>query len=297
MMKLDQGVCLNVTEPQENPLVPNQKLRQMYTAMVEARILDEHIAKSQVKAKTRLASTRGQEACRVSTAIELAPGDLVSNSHPGVVMDHILGADTSFHSKHLSNLLAPKKTVHLTGPKQLPWIEDENDRLSLAAGAALAFKSSKQTSLVVAYVPRHQARGGNWRRLLTLSAQLELPIIFVVLPGEAGSRKADSASRVGAKARSCGLPGIPVDAGDAVALYRVTQESIGRIRIGGGAVVIDCVTHPIQEKLPDPVEQMKIFLLEKKVSTTTWLDRAGDTFLKKLQRLQLNHRKNNNLQK
>ena len=269
----------------------------MYTAMVESRVLDEHLAKEQGKAKTRLASTRGQEACRVSTAIELAPGDLVSNSQPGVVMDHILGADTGFLSKHLSSLLAPKKAVSLTGPKQLPWIEDENDRLSLAVGAALAFKSSKQTSLVVIYVDRQHARGGNWRRLLTLSAQLELPIIFVVLPGEPGSRKADSVGRVSAKARACGLPGIPVDASDAVALYRVCQESIGRIRIGGGAVLIDCVTYPIQAKLPDPLLQMKSFLLEKKVSTATWLNQAGDTFRKKLQRLPLSHRKNNNLQK
>src|SRR5579871_1499234 len=161
----------------------------MYLAMAEARVLDEHIAKSQVKTKTRLASTRGQEASRVSTAIELAPGDLVSNSQPGVVMDHILGADTSFLSKHISSLLAPKKAVDLTGPKQLPWIEDENDRLALAVGAALAFKSLKQTNLVVIYVNRQHARGGNWRRLLTLSSELELPIINVVLPAEPGSRK------------------------------------------------------------------------------------------------------------
>ena len=288
---------MNVTEPQENPLVPNKKLRQMYTAMVESRILDEHIAKSQAKAKTRLESMRGQEACRVSTAIELASGDLVSNSQPGIVMDHILGANTNFLSKRLSSLLAPKKTVDLTGPKQLPWIEAGNDRLFLAAGTALAFKSSKQTSLVVVYVSRHQARGGSWRRLLTLTAQLELPIIFVVLPGEAAGRRAESVSRVSAKARSCGLPGIPVDASDAVALYRVTQESMGRIRIGGGAVVIDCVTYPIHGKRPDPLKQMKSFLLEKKVSTATWLDQAGNPFLKKLQKLPQNHRKNNNLQK
>jgi len=288
---------LNVTEPQENPLVPNKKLRQIYLAMLDARILDEHIAKSQSKAKTRLASTRGQEACRVSTAIELGFSDLVSNSQPGIVMDQILGADTSFLSKHLSSLLAPRKAIDLTGPRQLPWIEDVNDRLALAAGAALAFKSSKQTNLIVTYVHRQHARGGNWRRLLTLSAKLELPIIFVVLPDEPGGRKADSVGRVSAKARSCGLPGIPVDASDAVALYRVTQESTGRIRIGGGAVVIECVTYPIHGKLPDPVQQMKSFLLEKKVATAAWLDQAGDTFREKLKSLPKNHRKNNNLQK
>jgi acetoin:2,6-dichlorophenolindophenol oxidoreductase subunit alpha len=269
---------LSETEPQENPLVNNKKLRQMYLAMIEARMLDEHIAKLQRKAKTRINSTRGQEACRVSTAIELVEGDLVSDSQAGVVMDYILGAESSAVRKRLSHPLARGKTVETTGAKQLPWIEDVDDRLRVALGAALAFKSLKQTNLVVAYIPRREARGGSWRKLLMLTAQLELPIILVVLPHETASRKADPIGRISAKARSCKLPGIPVDASDAVALYRVAQESIGRIRSGGGAVVIECVSLPVRGKVPDPVEQMKAFLLEKKACTSAWMEHAGDSF-------------------
>jgi TPP-dependent pyruvate/acetoin dehydrogenase alpha subunit len=268
---------LSETEPQENPLVTNKKLRQMYLAMVEARILDEHVAKLQRKAKTRLDSTRGQEACRVSTSIELGPGDLVSDSQAGVAMDHILGADASAVLKRLSGLISQKKMVEIAGTRQLPWIEGAGDRLSLAVGAALAFKSQKQTNLVVAYVPRREAGGGRWRRLLTLSAQLELPVIFVVLPAAVGKKKAVPVSHVSAKARSCGVPGIPVDSSDAVALYRVAQESIGRIRAGGGAVLIDCVTYPVNGKVLDPVEQMKSFVLGKKAGTSAWIEHAGDS--------------------
>src|SRR5580692_9314214 len=81
-------------EKDENPLVPNEKLRQMYRAMAEARVLDEHITKLQkrVKGRRKLDSIRGQEACRVSTAIDLGPGDLVSDSQVGVVMELIAGA-------------------------------------------------------------------------------------------------------------------------------------------------------------------------------------------------------------
>ena len=65
----------------ENPLVNNKKLRQMYVAMVGARVLDEYVAASKGKRKkaVQLDSTRGEEACRVSTAIELIEGDLVSD--------------------------------------------------------------------------------------------------------------------------------------------------------------------------------------------------------------------------
>ena len=277
----DEGlgrVCLSETEPYENPLVPNKKLRQMYLAMVEARILDEHVATLRRKAKTRLDSTHGQEACRVSTAIELEPGDLVSDSQQGVVMSHILGTATGAMLKRLSNLISREKTVEIVGTKQLPWIEDVGDRLSLAVGAALAFKSQKQANLVVAYVPRREAGGGRWRRLLTLCAQLELPVIFVVLPVAVGKKKAVPVGHVSAKARSCGVPGIPVDSSDVVALYRVAQESIGRIRAGGGAVLIDCVTYPVDGKVLDPVEQMKSFVLGKKAGTSAWIEHAGDSF-------------------
>src|ERR1700732_5229499 len=94
---------LSETEMHENPLVPNTKLRQMYMAMAEARVLDEHIAKSQKTVKgRRLESTRGQEACRVSMAIDLGPGDLVSDSQVGVVMDLIAGAKASSLLKRLA---------------------------------------------------------------------------------------------------------------------------------------------------------------------------------------------------
>jgi TPP-dependent pyruvate/acetoin dehydrogenase alpha subunit len=254
----------------------------MYLAMVEARILDEHVGKLQRKAKTKLDSTRGQEACRVSTAIELISGDLVSDSQAGVAMDHILGADAGAVLKRLSGLISRKKTVEIAGTRQLLWIEDAGDRLSLAVGAALAFKSQKEANLVVAYVPRREAGGGRWRRLLTLCAQLELPVIFVVLPAAAGKKKAVPVGHVSAKARSCGVPGIPVDSSDAVALYRVAQESIGRIRAGGGAVLIDCVTYSVDGKVLDPVAQMKSFLLGKKACTSAWMEHAGDSLRERI---------------
>ena len=39
--------------PQENPLIPNKKLRQMFVAMTEMKMLDEHIAELQRKHKVR----------------------------------------------------------------------------------------------------------------------------------------------------------------------------------------------------------------------------------------------------
>jgi TPP-dependent pyruvate/acetoin dehydrogenase alpha subunit len=274
---------LSETAPHENPLINNKKLQQLYLAMVEARILAEHIARLQrgVKAGRRLDSTAGQEACRVSTAIELGPGDLVSDAQQGVVMELVLGAKVGHVLKRIA-ALGSKGELRDDG-RVLPWIEDVDDRLRTALGAALAFKSLKQASLVLAYVRRRDAGGGSWRRILTLAGKLELPIIFVVLPEVEGKKKRHTGvSNISAKARSCGVPGIPVDSSDAVAIYRVAQESIGRVRGGGGAVVIDCVAYPVEGKVVDPVAQMKAFLLGKKVGAPAWLNHAGDAFRKRI---------------
>jgi TPP-dependent pyruvate/acetoin dehydrogenase alpha subunit len=71
-----------------------------------------------------------------------------------------------------------------------------------------------------------------------------------------------------------------VDAGDAVALYRVAQESLGRTRGGDGPVLIECIEFRMRGKgggsPVDPVAQMKKHLIGRKVCTKVWLEGAGE---------------------
>jgi TPP-dependent pyruvate/acetoin dehydrogenase alpha subunit len=269
-------------EQDENPLVPNEKLRQMYRAVAEARVLDEHITKLQkrVKGRRRLESIRGQEACRVSTAIDLGPGDLVSDSQVGVVMDLLAGEKVSSLLTHVAELRSGKKekrkkTTGVYG--RLPWIDDAEERLRMAMGAALSFKALGRANVVVAYVRGDEIAKNVWRKLLEFASRLELPIIFVVLPA---GRTRNGATNVSGRTARWGVPGIPVDAGDAVALYRAAQESLGRTRGGDGPVLLECVEFRVKSRsgsLPvDPLVQMKKFLLGRKVCTEAWLKGAGD---------------------
>jgi acetoin:2,6-dichlorophenolindophenol oxidoreductase subunit alpha len=276
----------------ENPLVPNKKLRQMYEAMAEARVLDEHIAKMQkgLKTRRRLDSTHGQEACRVSTAIDLRPGDLISDSHVGVTMDLLSGAKTDSQLKrvaafHSGKIDRPTFSRDGASKMQLPWIEDPVDQLKVAIGAALSFKTLKRENVVVAYVRRDELAKWQWQQVLELVSKLDLPMIVVALPGTT-EKKNRAATSLSSKARSWGLPGIPVDASDAVALYRVAQESMGRIRTGGGPVLIDCIAYRTKgargDSPGDPILQMRHFLLARKVGTETWLQNVGDSFRRRL---------------
>jgi TPP-dependent pyruvate/acetoin dehydrogenase alpha subunit len=293
---------LSDTGMHENPLVPNAKLRQMYLAMAEARVLDERVAglKKGVtrlkgpkgsKIRGRLDSIRGEEACRVSTAIDLRPGDLVSDSQAGVVMDLLAGAKVGSLLKRVAELRSGKESrkeirKKINGAKAdgasgrlLPWIDDVGERLRMAMGAALSFKTLGQANVVVAYVRHGEVGKAVWRKVLELAGKLELPVIFVVLPAGRGEKR-DRVANLSANTARWGVPGIPVDAGDAVALYRVAQESLGRTRGGDGPVLIECMAYPRGSSRAgspdDPLVQMKKFLIGRKVCTKAWLERAGN---------------------
>jgi TPP-dependent pyruvate/acetoin dehydrogenase alpha subunit len=269
---------LSKTEVHENPLVPDKKLRQIYVSMVEARSLDDYINRLQgsVKRRRKLDSTRGQEACRISTAIDLAPGDLVSDSQMGVVMERLAGETMSFLLQRADALCSLKKVKESktagVARRFLPWIEYPVERLRLVLGAALSFKVSGRPNVVVAYVSRGSVSKGDWRRLLSLAAKLELPVIFVVLPSIRTEKTAKNIS-LSDRARRWGVPGVPVDAGDAMALYRVAQESLGRIRSGDGPVLIECLEFRSQNQgANDPLTQLRDSLIHRKVCAKSWLN-------------------------
>jgi TPP-dependent pyruvate/acetoin dehydrogenase alpha subunit len=152
-------------------------------------------------------------------------------------------------------------------------------------GAALSFKTLGRPNVVVAYVRHGEIGKGVWKRLLGQAGTLELPVIFVVLPAAKGEKR-NGVANLSAKTARWGVPGIPVDARDAVALYRVAQESLGRTRGGDGAVLIECMEFRVEGKAgvsADPLVQMKEFLLSRKVCTKAWLRGAGEALRRQIE--------------
>lgn len=230
----------------------------------------------------------------MSIALELTAGDLVSEKTATPMTRLILGAEPGallselVPSRKNPRKRSPLKTSQADGlAQQLPAISDARERLRIAMGAALALKALKRDNIVVAYAGHRELRGSAWKKVLSTAAMLELPIIFVVLPAAQG-HKNSSDTIVCPKARSCGVPCIPVDSADAVALFRVAQESLGRARGGDGPVVIECLSYTHQGRTVarhDPLTQMRSFLLERKVCDSDWLDAAGRAFQLQLKRL------------
>ena len=101
-------------------------------------------------------------------------------------------------------------------------------------------RQGPDSGVVVVYSRPGEVSPAIWRKALTFAAEQLLPVVFVVLPA-AGRRGGAGPGAMSAVASRHGVPGMAVDADDAVALYRVAQEAIGRARIGGGAALMECV--------------------------------------------------------
>ena len=93
-----------------------------------------------------------------------------------------------------------------------------------------------------------------------------------------------------ALALGCGVPAIVVDADDAVAIYRVAQESIGHARIGGGAALIECVPFVMKgaagkvRVTEDAIAGLERTLVQRGIETRAWMEREAKAFARRLAR-------------
>jgi TPP-dependent pyruvate/acetoin dehydrogenase alpha subunit len=272
-------------ESGENPLVPNARLREMYTTMLEARTLEEAVAKLSRNASRirRAASIRGQEAVRASVVLQLVDSDLVSDVEISAGMGSILGTDAKLLLKSFTSAKAKRPAIS----RLLPAIPETEQRIQMALGAALALKTQGKQGVVVAYLRKDDLRKAAYPRILKTAAANELPVVFIVLPRSGRAKPGDGVATVARISGKAGVPGIPVDTCDSVALYRVTQESLGRARGGDGPVLIECLQWkrskakgaPIPE---DPIEHLRQFLLGRKISTEAWFRKTTSTATRRL---------------
>jgi len=279
--------------PFENPLIPNKRLCAVYTAMAELRLLDAFVASraNAKKPKVQLQASLGLEACRVSTALNLEPGDLTSESAPSIATRFLRGAK-------LAELIAQVEAFH-TGPRkaaaafssasELPLLAPGKERIYLALGAAQTLKAApsgktaKLSRILVAYVNPTELNTSEWTEALHFASIHALPILFVAFPD--ASVSAAKIGRLSRNATAAGVPGILVDSADPVALYRVMQESLERMRHNGGPVLMECIEFRPTPRQPvaDPIATMAAFLLGRKVVTEDWMRSVEQKFRKRLE--------------
>lgn len=239
----------------ESPLISHARMRAMFRALVEVRALNARLPRAH-------ALPRLMEACWVATAIDLRDGDLTSDSAGGALLHYIRAAGLRAHAASAATARA------LLAAPASPFPGTTADRLLCAVGAAMALKQAPgpRTSAVVAYARTNALTAQDWSRFFKLAHPGDLPLVIVAIP--APGLLLDLNKLAARK-----LPVIPVDAGDAVAIYRVTQEAVVRARTLGGTVVIQAHSYGT-----DPIAVLAKQLVAKGICLRTWPQSVQSAF-------------------
>jgi pyruvate dehydrogenase E1 component alpha subunit len=215
----------------ENPLLPHRKLQELHALILHCRALDRAL-----RGKTK---SPAREALLAASAIHLQPGDLI-----------FAEADDSVAAS-----LAPKSSARKSLRKPTQAVEFQLPRLAAAAAAAHSLKpspKSKSKNFVLAHT-HENALEPNWQATLRFAHDNKLPLLFLCAgahphPRQTAAQKANrNAFTWESVRRFCArlhLPLLPVDGEDAVALYRVFQESTLHARAGAAPAVIWAMFHP-----------------------------------------------------
>ncbi len=243
----------------ENPLLPHRKLRELHTLMVRTRELER---------KQR--ATNSREALLAATTMQLLPGDLLS-ARTG----DLTAAQLAPEGKKLN---PTDKKPRTSGA--LPPVANVPARLALCAAAAKALQAAGTDGVVLSFTHQAAIEPG-WLPALEWAQSAQLPLILACTDPTAGlptsSKKTKptepvldfaTINRLAARTK---LAVLTVDGEDAVAVYRVMQESVLRARNGGGPAVIWAIMSPATAKpkrAQQPIQRLEAYLSARNIPFT-----------------------------
>ncbi len=260
-------------------LISNAKLQQLYATMLRCRLLSERARRlrKQNGAARLFAACSGHEAIAVGCAIDLGPADTVTlathNGNAG------LGIATLVKGVALSDLICQIYARKTSAPAATA-----EEQLDVATSVATTNKRKKSGNVVVVFTDAKTATMSYWNEVLAHAAGKKLPIIFVVENNRAGAAVAENRGDLGVtlKAQDKAVPRITVDGSDVVAVYRVSHESLARVRRGDGPALVEGTTYRVpaktKSKHPDPLSHMEQYLATRKLFPAGWRVRLEQQF-------------------
>lgn len=213
-------------------IISNEKLLQIYAAMLKSRMLAERLRLlvEQGKLDNLCRPQLGFEAASAGVTIDLLSEDTVIPS-PGDIIVSFL------HGEPLKEILT--RATRSTPAAQL----DQSIR------AALDHKTAKNGKIAVVFSDGEDSFS---EQVLEAASAQKLPILFVCRKSQLSEGIALDAGRI---------PILPVDGVDAVAVYRVATESITHARRGNGPTRIECIFEPSEAH--NPILKMESYLDRK----------------------------------
>jgi len=241
-----------------SPLISNERLLALYDAMLRSRLL-ERKARSLRGAKRRAVFGSGQEAAVAGTLVGLKQSDALSVPQGALAPCLVKGvpAKTIFTWLGERDGALPRRNV---ARMILAPAADLAAQIKAALRVARLYRKAKNRNVVVLFCEGTDVLRGAALELVRAAVAERLPVLFVC-------HLKSAKTEVAAKACAHGLPGIPVDGHDVVAVYRVASEAVAHARRGNGPTLIECkpwlVSGAKRQAPADAVASMEEYLSRK----------------------------------
>ena len=258
-------------------LISDETFRRMYAAMLGCRLIEERGSRelrSRRLSKKKTISPQptkpllGQEAVIVGSTLELRPDDTITVPSGEVIFREPTAKKGSGKAAQAQQALVESRR------NVIAFAVSTGAQLTIGTGVALAHKDSMTERIVVSFGDADADSIGSWNEALHLAGAHQLPIIFVLRPAFV---QRNGVAAICEQAALAGVMAIPVDYTDAVAIYRVSFESIARARRGTGATLIVCTEFAVdgeavskRRKSADPIMRMEAYLTKKGLFSEQW---------------------------
>ena len=197
----------------------------------------------------------GQEAVAVGVMSVLKEDEYITSNHRGhghfiakgadirLMMAELFGKSTGYcKGKGGSMHIADIELGHL-GANGIV-----GAGLTIAVGAALAFKDIKKTGqIVVCFFGDGALNMGEFHESLNLAGLWKLPVVFVcennLYAVSTHVKNACAIEDIAKRAESYGMPGVTVDGMNILAVREAAEEAVKRARAGDGPSLLVCQTY------------------------------------------------------
>ena len=273
----------------EFSLIPNDKLLDLYAAMLKCRMIARIVPIG--KQNRRPGSKVHSEAVTAGVTIDLLAGDAISPAASDLTP--CLVKNSALESIPLKSLLHwwSNPSARMPGvvvrANVIPPAASTAARIEAALRLAAYFRSTNSGSVVVLFMgpdspqPKRYAAANlpqlQLQSFMSRVALARLPILFV-MQSESDSDDFMPLSQLS------GVPGMVVDCHDVVAVYRAASEALTHARRGNGPSLIHSKPWRLAGDLPkkretgDSIAKMELYLTGKGLAYRSVKDRIIEKF-------------------
>ncbi|HIG52253.1 pyruvate dehydrogenase (acetyl-transferring) E1 component subunit alpha [Candidatus Parvarchaeota archaeon] len=267
------------------PKFKKSAIKKLYEYMILTRAFDDKALKLQRQGRIgTFASTRGQEACQIGSALAIKKDDLIFPAFRengvylmrGMPMYKLF----SYWAGDERGMIIPENVnlfpISITVGAHLPH----------AVGAAMSFKIQKKKAATMVFFGDGATSEGDFHESMNFAGVYKAPVVFICQNNQwaisVPVKEQTSSATIAQKAIAYGFEGIRVDGNDVFAVYRAVSDALKKARSGKGPTLIECFTYRISDhttsdeakkyrdesevevwKKKDPIDRLKKYMLKK----------------------------------